>query len=280
MAPTSTPGERTASPSQPEQTQEPERHEIPEAQLKAIKKKMGHSAIIATEFSKEDRDSFVTEAQSIKAEEYMREHPVLARFPIVSGVVKAAIAAKNKAEVVNAIDQSGKFNDELFESLGLERSDFRTIGDGGANATERAQQLLENEGYSDDNQIGAASSRLGQGEKVEQMDAETQAAVKNALNEYYSGLKQGGDEEELSKAFDEAIAEAFAGKGNLDASVSLESQKSAIRELAETRSVSQKSVKNYINEHLTLYSTNMREGINTKQEVDSVMKAVIEERCR
>ena len=142
------------------------------------------------------------------------------------------------------------------------------------NIEDRAFQVLENAGYSEENQIDHASSRLNQNEIVEKMDDASQAAVKKALNEYYSGLKGGEkSKDELAKTFDEQIKDTFKGKESISFD-SINRQREALENLVDDPNIQASQVKAYIDDHLTLYKASMKESINTTQKVDGIINAV------
>ena len=264
------------TPVDPESSASESNHELSSEKLKEIESAMGHSALIATGYTKEDEKNVIREAIDLKTKETSNKNTftkVFTRFPIIGSVVKAGIAAKHRRTALNAINESGDLS-SAYDALGLDSANSRVLS-GNSDATrERAWQTLENAGYSSDNQIDVAASRLDQNERVEKMDAETTQAVKQALNNYYTELKAGGDKNELSSKFDNAISEAFQGKENLSTSINLEQQKAGIEKLIENKAIEEQDIKTYLDSHVSLYKATMKEGIYTDQKVDSVISAV------
>ena len=264
------------TPVDPESSASESNHELSSEKLKEIESAMGHSALIATGYTKEDEKNVIREAIDLKTKETSNKNTftkVVTRFPIIGSVVKAGIAAKHRRTALNAINESGDLS-SAYDALGLDSANSRVLS-GNSDATrERAWRTLENAGYSSDNQIDVAASRLDQNERVEKMDAETTQAVKQALNNYYTELKAGGDKNELSSKFDNAISEAFQGKENLSTSINLEQQKAGIEKLIENKAIEEQDIKTYLDSHVSLYKATMKEGIYTDQKVDSVISAV------
>lgn len=260
----------------PESTASESNHELSSEKLKEIESAMGHSALIATGYTKEDEKNVIREAIDLKTKETSNKNTftkVVTRFPVIGSVVKAGIAAKHRRTALNAINESGDLS-SAYDALGLDSANSRVLSGNSEATRERAWQTLENAGYSSDNQIDVAASRLDQNERVEKMDAETTQAVKQALNNYYTELKAGGDKNELSSKFDSAISEAFQGKENLSASIDLEQQKAGIEKLIENKAIEEQDIKTYLDSHVSLYKATMKEGIYTDQKVDSVISAV------
>ena len=235
--------------------------------------KRGHTALIAAEITKEDRDNVIREAIDLKTKETSRNHPIITKFPIVGSLVKAGFAAKHRNEARAAVNESGDLN-AAFSSLNLESSQSKILNNQTENVTDRAWQALENAGYSTDNQIERAGSRLDQNEKVEKMDDASQRAVKQALSEYYTGLSdKSKSKEELDQAFNEQIEDAFIGQSSISLGA-INQQKANLEKLVDDPEIQADQVKTYIDQHLTLYKATMKEGLYTQQKVDGIINAV------
>ncbi len=258
----------------PNLTPEAPETEIPAEKLEAIQEAMGHSALIATGYTKEDQKNVLREAVDLKTKETSMNHPIITRAPIIGSVIKAGIAARHRSVANKAIEESGDLS-SAFDALGLDSARSHVLNTDTESARERAWQTLERAGYDDKNQIDAAVSRLDQNEKVERMDQATESAVKQALNDYYTALKSGGDKNELSAKFDTQIKTAFEGKENLNTSIDLQKQKEGLEQLVQNTTIEDQAVKTYINEHISLYKADMKEGVYTKQKVDSIVSAVV-----
>ena len=269
---------------QPDQPTEPieqaEQHNLSDAELKKIKKKMGETAwtMVATTHSEESRESAALEATNEALKDFSKEHPFWTRFPVIGGVVKAGMAWRSLKKARAGISETGTL-EGAFKALELDPSRSRVI-ENAESTNERAWQALQSAGYSEENRDVSYKSRLDE-ETVERMDDETEAKVKAALKEYYDGLKGLGskkaeeERKQLEAALDEAVQSAFKDKdGNLDTSINLEAQKEAVRKLARARSLSEESIHTYIDEHMTLYRASMQENIHTQQKVNGVLSAV------
>lgn len=257
----------------PEAPEAPET-EIPAEKLQAIEEAMGHSALIATGYTKEDQKNVLREAVDLKTKETSMNHPIITRAPIIGSVIKAGIAARHRSVANRAIEESGDLT-SAFNALDLDASKSHILNADNESTRERAWQTLEGAGYSDKNQIDVAVSRLDQNEKVERMDQVTESAVKQALNDYYTALKSGGDKNELSTKFDIQVKAAFDGKENLNTSIDLQKQKEGLEKLVQDTSIEDQAVKTYIDKRISLYKADMKEGIYTKQKVDSIVSAVV-----
>ncbi len=257
----------------------PESNIAPE-KLAEIKQAMGETALIATGLNKEDYSNVKKELPELKTNKTLGNTKVLSKItlvpavgPVLSRVIKAGIAAKHRSDV-NAALASNSSMEEVYNQLGIDASESRILNSDTASTRERAWQTLENAGYRDDNQIDVATSRLDQNDKVEKMNQETSSSIKNTLNEYYSALKAGGNQEELSRKFDEQIKNAFVGKEDLGTSIDLSKQKAGIEALVKNEKITEQDFKAYLEQNVSLYKTNMKEGLYKEKKVDSIIGAV------
>ena len=242
--------------------------------LAKIKQAMGGTALIATSLNKEDYDNARKELLEFKTNQSLSESKILrgvTMVPIIGRVIKAGIAASHRKEINSVLSNNSL--SEAYAHFGV-ASESQILNSDTTSTVERAQQILNNAGYSDDNKIDIATSRLDQNDRVEKMNQETSDAIKKTLNEYYSALKAGGNQEELSRKFDEQINATFTGKENLGTSINLSKQKAGIEELVKNKEITERDLKTFLDQNVSLYKTDMKEGIYTKKKVDSIIGAV------
>ncbi|MBQ8156589.1 hypothetical protein IJ101_02265, partial [Candidatus Saccharibacteria bacterium] len=249
--------------------------ELHDYELKRIEQHLGQSALIATRLNEDDRKNVMAEAIDLKAKQDINKSKVktvLTRLPIVGSVVRAGYMSKYKKTVEKAINEHSNLSD-AYEALGLNVADSQVINSDNEAATARAQQILEN-GFTDKD--GNKYSRLDSNDRIEKVNADTQAAVKTALNEYYAGLKNSTNKEELNKAFEEQISSALVNEkdaGTLKDAIM--KQQANLEKLAKDDRIQADKVEVYLNDHLTLYSATMKEGLYTKKKVDAISAAVV-----
>ena len=251
-------------------------NKLTKEQIEYISEKMGkrgRTVLIATELSKEDSDNVVREAIDTKLKETTKSHPVLTKFPIVGSFVKAGFAAKYRNEARAAVKKSGDLS-SAFDALKIDASSSNILNGGAEAAANRAWDALENAGYSSDNQI-EVKSRLDENEKVERMkDEKTQAAVRQAFNEYYAGLTDSDkSKDDLVKAFNEQIENAFQGQDSISKK-DIYAQRDNLEKLVGDSNIQPEQVKTYIDQHLTLYKASMKEGLYTDKKVEGIVNAV------
>ena len=257
-------------------TSEPEK--LSKSELDRITRKMGHrgrTALIAAELTKEDSQNVIAEALEMKSNTGLGKG--LSSVPIAGPVLKAIYLAAQKNKAQKAIEETSDLA-AAYEALNIkDYKEKSKILNGDTDATnERAWQILENSGYSKDNQIEGATSILNKNEKVEQVDKDVQKTIKEALNDYYLGCKDGKDEAELDRAFDEKVNTTLAEQKDPRLLMeTIHNEKIGLEKLASEGKFTDAKVKAYLDQHLTLYRASVKEGINTRKKVDLITAGVI-----
>lgn len=278
--------ERSNKKTKEEGRQIPTEQRLTKEQIKDITQKMGHigqTALIAATLSEKDRRNAVAEAISLKSKE--RHSGLINWIPIIGQIARTWQLNKDRKTAEEAISQSGNLAD-AFTALDLKPEDSKTINSNSDSVKERAWQLLQNSNYNDqtkekegdDFKPDEVTSHLDKEEIVEKVDAKTQKAVKEALNEYYFGLKKDdAKEEDLTKAFNEQIDSALKDeKDPILLKKAIDAEKAGLKEIANEKKDCDKQIKAYLSQYLTLYRTNMREGIYTQKKIDQIAEGVMQ----
>ena len=213
-------GERTgggpsASPAEesPNELTQEQANEIISEKLKL----KGRGVMTLNVINKTDRHNALTEAVEQRVQQDLGKNKALRIFtkaPIVGQVVKAAMASWHRSKASKGIRETGTL-EGAFDALGLDASTSKAVNlENESAASDRAWQALENAGYSEDNKIDYAESKLSQDEKVERM-TEEELGVKDAFNDYYRALKSAESDEAKEKAqkdFDSRIGDLLGQK--------------------------------------------------------------------
>ena len=259
-------------------------HTLSDEKLSTIKEAMGKTALIATGMSKEDIENARIEVVSKNTAKTIEKHAVLQGITVIPAVgyivgnaIKIGIAAKHRHDFNKAVANSDTL-EEAYNRVGLDITQSRILNSSSEQTKDRAMQILENAGYDENNQINEARSRLDENDVVKR-DEKAEQVVRQALTDYYSNFKDAKDDaarEEASRKFDAQVKAAFAGKENLGTSIDLQQQKTGIEQLVQNKDIDivKEDISTYLEQHMSLYKADIKEGVYTKNKVDKVTNVV------
>ena len=269
-----------------------------------IKKHLGSLSLVLNEMDQTDRSNAINEAaeQKMKQKGFFNS---LAKTPVVSLVVKPLLAAYYRTKASGAVAKTGKLSSAA-ASLDLENFQSRiAAGDGAEDNRARARLALEDAGFPEEgSSISSEDSvALNKGESIEKIAVkdEEKAKIKGALTDLLADLKSAKTDEERKAAeekFDSQIdawqAEGMFAQGaqggilnspvmryligdhtkqHITVLDGIKDAKAGIKQLAE-EDISKQDLNAYLDENLSLYRASMKEGVYTKQKVNSILEAV------
>ena len=257
--------------------------------------------IILTEKDKTSRDNTINEAVEQKMASFSGLKRIVSNLPVIKQVAMAGWRAK----AASAVSKSGDTK-AAFEELDLEAKSVASVGSD-EYIQRKARLALEKSGFAD--KVDSTDTiALANGEKVEKVDDPVTRKVNDALKNLYKEMEQAykfKDTEAMKKAreaYDEKLAgwqkEGVFGdnQSNLkrkllenkvvmflvgdhsDKSLAevegLRSAANGVEDLVKHK-VSSEAFDNYLDRgNLSLYNASMREGLNTKRAVNSVLEVV------
>ena len=269
---------------------------LPKEKSKELGQKVNE--IFINTLTDEDKRSAIAEAIEMKANREIHEKESKAKtqlggllvragyvLPIVGPIRKALLMNKYKAVATTGVQEKGL--EGAFTSLGLERSDSKTINS--ENTEQRARQIIEN-GIIDKSSEGKTiyTSRLNRNETVEEiaMDKDARKIARDSLNTYYTNIQkideEATDKEELRKKcieeFNDNLKKRLEEIPDLKDSEAIkeaiQQKRKYVDSLIKDEESNGNDIRNYIKKNITLYRTDTKENIYAKKEVDAIADAV------